>query len=115
VLTSRNWELVRAAGSRIEIAERMVQRGGRAGLPVRAWTIPGAWEAPHRLDVAVAFPDGERVESVAESLTFWPFVYATLEADLRAAGLVVEGTTYAPGAERYLVTARRSSAGAGAG
>ena len=86
------------------------------GLPIRAWTIPDAWDAPHRLDVAVAFPGADgRVETVAEALAFWPFTHEELAEDLRAAGLTVEASTYAPDAERYLVTARRSAAGAGAG
>ena len=114
--TSRNWELERAAGSRLEVADRLVRRGGVDGLPIHAWTIPEAWDAPHRLDVGVAFPGADgRVESVAESLTFWPFTHDELLADLRAAGLAVEATTFALNAERYLDTTRRSAAGGGAG
>ena len=115
-VTSRNWELVRAGGSRLEVGERLVRRGGVDGLPIHAWTIPGEWDAPHRLDVGVAFPDADgRVESVAESLAFWPFTHEELCDDLRAAGLAVDASTYTPGGERYLVTTRRSAAGAGAG
>jgi SAM-dependent methyltransferase len=115
-LTSRNWELERAAGSRLEVADRLVRRGEVDGLPIRAWTIPDAWDAPHRLDVAVAFPRaGGQVETVAETLAFWPFTHDELAEDLRAAGLAVEATTYALGVERYLVTARRSAAGGGGG
>ena len=116
VLTSRNWELVRARGSRIDVADRLVRRGGRDGLPIHAWTIPDDWGAEHRLDVAVALAGADgRVETVAESLAFWPFTHEELSDDLRAAGLTVEASTYAPDAERYLVTTRRSAAGAGAG
>jgi SAM-dependent methyltransferase len=114
-ITSRNWERVRAAGSRLEVAERLVLRGGVDGLVIRAWTIPAAWEAEHRLDVGVAFPRAEPIESVAESLAFWPFTAAELEEDLHAAGLAVEASTYAEDADRYLVTTRRSSAAARAG
>jgi SAM-dependent methyltransferase len=115
-LTSRNWELVRAGGSRLEVADRLVRRDDVDGLPIHAWTIPDAWDAPHRLDVAVAFAgtDGQ-VRTVAESLSFWPFTHEELADDLRAAGLTVEASTYAPGVARYLVTTRRSAAGAGAG
>jgi hypothetical protein len=38
-----------------------------------------------------------------------------LLADVRAAGLAVAATTFAPDAERYLVMARRSAGGGGAG
>jgi hypothetical protein len=55
------------------------------------------------------------VESVSESIAFWPFTHGELLDDLRAAGLEVAASTYAPDAERYVVTTRRSAAGAGAG
>jgi SAM-dependent methyltransferase len=115
-LTSRNWELVRDGGSRLEVADRLVRRGDVEGLPIHVWTIPDAWDMPHRLDVAVAFPGADgQVETVGESLAFWPFTHDELTEDLRAAGLAVEASTYTPGVERYLVTTRRSAAGAGAG
>ena len=115
-VTSRNWELVRARGSRIDVFERLVRRGEVDGLPIYAWTIEDGWDARHRLDIAVAFPDANGgVESVSESLAFWPFTHEELADDLRAAGLTVETSTYAPDAESYLVTTRRSAAGAGAG
>jgi SAM-dependent methyltransferase len=115
-LTSRNWERERAAGSRLEVADQLVRRGGVDGLPIRAWTIPDAWDAPHRLDVAVALPRaGGQVETVAESLALWPFTHEELAEDLCTAGLTVEASTYAPDIERYLVRTRRSAAGAGAG
>jgi hypothetical protein len=40
VLTSRNWERVRAAGSRVEVGEELVERAGRHALVVYAWSIP---------------------------------------------------------------------------
>jgi SAM-dependent methyltransferase len=107
-VTSRNWERERAAGSRLEVGDRLVERDGRRALVIRAWTVPDAWEAPHAMDVAVAvLADGGAVTTGHERLTFWPFTPATLEADLRAAGLAQESTTFAPDAERYAVTARR--------
>lgn len=115
-VTSRNWARVRAGGSRLEVGDRLVRRGGVDGLPIHAWTIPEAWDAPHGLAIGVAFPAADgRVESVAESLAFWPFTHDELSDDLRAAGLELEASTYAPDVERYLVTTRRSAAGAGAG
>ena len=106
-VTSRNWERERAAGSRLDVADRAVRRGGRDGIVVRAWTMPDAWDAPHRLDVAVVLPapDGA-VTSAAETLTLWPFTPEELDADLRAAALTPATSTFTPAAERYLVTAR---------
>jgi SAM-dependent methyltransferase len=108
VVTSRNWERERAAGSRLEVSDRLVERAGRRGLVVRAWTVPEAWEAAHAMDLAVALlHDDGSVTPARERLVFWPFTPATLDADLRAAGFAPESSTYAEDAERYGVTARR--------
>ncbi|MCA1657262.1 MAG: SAM-dependent methyltransferase, partial [Actinobacteria bacterium] len=67
------------------------------------------WEERHELDIAVALLDGEgAVRTVREHLAFWPFTHETLDADLRVAALEPATSTYAPDAERYLVTARRA-------
>jgi SAM-dependent methyltransferase len=109
VVTSRNWELERGRGSGLRIAEEIVERHGRRGLIVHAWTIPEAWDDRHGLDVAVAFVDAaDTVTSAGERLELWPFRHEALEADMRAAGLVPETSTYATEAERYLVVARRA-------
>jgi SAM-dependent methyltransferase len=106
-VTSRNWERVRSRGSALDVGERLVSRGGRAGLTIHAWTIADRWEERHELHVAVALvaEDGT-VTTHAERLELWPFRHEELEADLRAAGLRVATSTYAPDADRYLVTAR---------
>jgi SAM-dependent methyltransferase len=107
VLTSRNWERERAAGSRLEVADRLVTRHGRRALAVHAWSIPADWHEPHTVDIAVTFVDADPVETVAERLTVWPFTPTDLATDLRTAGLEVEQTTFTPQVERYLVAARR--------
>lgn len=108
VLTSRNWERVRARRSRLELGERVVVRGGRRGLIARAWFVPERWDEPHALEVAVALlGDDDAVATHSELLAVWPFTHGDLLGDLRAAGLEPATDTYAPDAERYLVTARR--------
>ena len=110
VVTSRTWEQVRAGGSRLQVAERLVERDDRHGLPIYSWTIPPAWEDPHSFDVAVALlaEDGT-VTTYRERFAFWPFTEEELLADLRAAGLQPEGAGVpADKAGRYLVTARRA-------
>ncbi|MBV9415885.1 MAG: class I SAM-dependent methyltransferase [Solirubrobacterales bacterium] len=108
VVTSRNWEQVREHGSRIEVADRLTERNGKAGLVVYAWTIPDRWEAPHQLDVAVALlHDPPAVTTTRERLTLWPFTPQILGEDLRAAGLAQAATTYTPSANRYVVTAEK--------
>jgi SAM-dependent methyltransferase len=108
VVTSRNWERVRALGSRLEVGDRLVRREPGAGLVIRAWTIPADWEAAHHLDTAVAvLGDRDAVSTRSERLRFWPFPAEALDADLRAAGLEPVSSTFAPDAERYAVRARR--------
>ena len=109
VVTSRNWEVVRTRGSGIELDDRTIDRHGRPGLVVHAWTIPETWEQPHHLDVAVALLDNlPSVTTKHERLTFWPFTHQSLEQDLQAAGLTPSTSTYAAAAERYLVTAHKT-------
>jgi SAM-dependent methyltransferase len=109
VLTSRAWEQVRAGGSRLQVGERLVERGGRRGLPIYAWTIPDRWDEPHAFDVAVAVVgDDGAVTTHRERFEFWPFTEDELRADLRAAGLQPSAASApADSASRYLLTARR--------
>jgi SAM-dependent methyltransferase len=110
-VTSRNWELLREQRPGLQVADRLTERGGRSGLVIRAWTIPDDWDAPHRLDVAVALSGADgAVHTHGETLGFWPFTHEELAADLRAARLEPASSTYAPDAERYLVTAVRRQA-----
>ena len=107
VLTSRNWERVRAGRPTLEVAERLVERDGVVGLVIRNWTIPERWTEPHEMHTAVALLDGAgRVTTHAERLAFWPFTHEMLDAELRAAGFTPEGNSYADDAPRYVVTAR---------
>ena len=106
VVTSRNWERVRREGSGLVVADRLVERDGRRGLVIYAWDIPDARDEPHFLDVAVALlGDGGAVTTRRERMRFAPFTPEELDDDLRAAGLTPASSTYAPGVERYMVTA----------
>ena len=109
VVTSRTWEQVRADGSRLQIADELVERGGRRGLPIYAWTIPERWDEPHCFDVAVTLigRDGE-IATHRERFAFWPFTEDELREDLRDAGLEPEaGGVPADKPGRYLVSACR--------
>jgi len=112
VLTSRNWELVRAAGSRIDVAGEVTVRDGARGLVVYGWSLAPGWDDTHHLEIAVALLDdaGPRVTTHRERLTFWPFRHEDLDADLEAAGLTRAESTYDPAVARYLVSAERVSA-----
>ena len=110
LVTSRNWERVRAAGSGLQIGERITVRGGVRALVVHGWGIAANWDDRHHLDVAVALLGaGDEVTTHHERLAFWPFRHETLDNDLRAGGLEPRTSTYARDADRYLVTALRSA------
>jgi len=110
VLTSRNWELVRSQGSGLSIANQVVERDGRRGIVVYAWTLGEEWDDRHTVDVAVAVIEStDSVTTHAERLAFWPFRHQALDEDLHAVGLSPESSTYTPDKERYLVTARRNA------
>jgi SAM-dependent methyltransferase len=114
VVTSRNWERVRATRTGLEVDDRLVERGGRRALVVRGWTIPERWEERHAVDIAVALiGDAGEVQTHRERLELWAFSAADLDDDLRAAGLEPGAGTYSPDAERYLVTARTAQGGGG--
>jgi SAM-dependent methyltransferase len=106
-VTSRNWELIRDRGSHLDVGDRLVVRHGRAGLTIYHWALAEDWDERGALAVALVGEDGG-VTTHAERLAFWAFSHAALHEDLVAAGLEPALSTYAPDAERYLVTARRS-------
>jgi 2-polyprenyl-3-methyl-5-hydroxy-6-metoxy-1,4-benzoquinol methylase len=110
LVTSRNWELVRATGSRLHVADRLVERDGRRGLVIYDWNVPESWTERHRLHVAVALIDDDGgVQTVVEELDFRPFRHEELLEDLAAVGLRVRATTYEIDVDRYLVVACRDS------
>jgi SAM-dependent methyltransferase len=108
VLTSRNWERVRAAGPGLQVAEELTVREGVRGLVVHDWALADEWDERHHLDVGVALiGDDGRVTTHRERLAFWPFRHEALDEDLRAAGLEPETSTYEAGVDRYVVSGRR--------
>jgi SAM-dependent methyltransferase len=108
VLTSRNFELMRALDPGLQVFDRVVERDGRRGVVIYSWWLAEDWEDEHAFDVAVALVgDGGEVTTLGERLTFRPFSHETLREDLRGAGLEPETSTFEPDVDRYLVTARR--------
>lgn len=111
VVTSRNWDLVRAKGSGIEVADHLVERGGDRALIIYGWTLPDGTEQALHVDVVVALVgDGGAVTTHQERLECWAFSHRQLEADLHAVGLTPQLSTYTDDVERYLVSARRGRA-----
>jgi SAM-dependent methyltransferase len=110
VVTSRNWELERAQGSRVKVSEELVERDAGRALVVQSWTIAERWDDMHVMEVVVALiGDDGAVSAYGERLRCWPFRHETLDDDLRAAGLEPASSTYDPEVGRYLVTARRAA------
>ena len=89
VLTSRNWEREQPSES------YEVERGGRHAVVSYEWA-DGVAEITVRVEGRV----------VRERLRFWPFTHDTLLAELREVGLEPAESTFEPGVDRYLVTAR---------
>lgn len=111
VLTSRNWELVRSAGSRVDVRDRLIRRNDRDAVVSYYWQIGQQWEQEHFLEISVAQiePDGA-VRSCSERLSIWPFRYEDLVAELETVGLKVVTTTFDLAADGYTVVAGRARA-----
>jgi SAM-dependent methyltransferase len=108
VLTSRNWEMIRRAGSGITVGDQVLARDGRRAVVIYDWSLRDDWEEPHRLDIAVAVLQAQdAVRTTSASFDFWPFRNEDLAADLDAVGLTVETSTYEPDVDQYLVVAQR--------
>lgn len=109
-LTSRNWEQIRSAGSRLDVWDRLVERAARKAVVVYSWQVPPSWGAEHHLQISVAaLQDGDRLQVTTEALTMWPFRHQELLADLAATGLSFMGSTYDGTEPDYLVTAQQSA------
>ena len=111
VLTSRNWELVRSAGSRVDVRDRLIRRNDRDAVVSYYWQIEQRWEQEHFLEIVVAQiePDGT-VQANSERLSIWPYRYEDLVAQLRSVGLTVQSTTFDPDSDGYLVVTSRDQA-----
>jgi hypothetical protein len=62
---------------------------------------------PPRLQIFVTLEDGS---TYGEELSYWPFTHGELDEDLRATGFAPESSTWAPDADRFLVSARATGA-----
>ncbi|HVQ88477.1 MAG TPA: SAM-dependent methyltransferase, partial [Actinomycetes bacterium] len=106
VLTSRTWELVRAGGSHVDVRDRLVSRRGRDAVVIYAWQIEPLWDQEHHLEIAVAQVDNDgSVHTSSERLSFWPYRYEELVAELRSVGLELLDSTFDPKTEGYMVVA----------
>lgn len=110
ILTSRNWELVRARGSRLDIGDRLVRRHGRDAVVVYRWAIAPDWEEEHHIEIAIARVETDAsVVVCSEVLSCWPYRYGDLVEELQQVGLRREASTFDPDAENYTVVASKAS------
>ena len=108
VLTSRNWELVRARGSRLDISDRLVRRNGRDAVVVYRWDIAPRWEDEHHIEIAIAQVDATGPVLVrSELLSCWPYRHDELGVELQRVGLRTQTSTYDPETENYTVVATK--------
>lgn len=109
LVASRTWERVRAAGSQIEVRDRLVRRGDHEAVVIYSWQIEALWEQEHHLEIAVARVnlDGS-VQTNSEKLSFWPYRYEELVADLQSVGLRLVESTFDPSADGYMVVTSKA-------
>ena len=108
VLTSRNWQLVRSAGSRVDIRDRLVRRNDRDAVVSYYWHIAQQWEQEHFLEISVAQIELDgAVRACSERLSIWPFRYQDLVAELKTVNFEVVTTTFDPSADGYTVVSER--------
>lgn len=111
VLTSRNWELVRAGGSRVDVHDRLVRRNDRDAVVIYRWEIPEQWEQEHHIEIAVAQIEADGAVRVrSELLSSWPYRYDDLVSELQRAGFGLESSTFDAKVDNYTVVAAKEQA-----
>src|SRR5499427_3096569 len=103
VIDSRNWEKLHAERQIVQIADRMVTRGGRRCLVLYAWEVPERLGDEHVAHLVFLFEDGGRVEPHEYQITFRPFTIGELRARLELAGLREIDTDFDASRDRYAV------------
>jgi hypothetical protein len=90
----------------MDVRDRLVRRNGRDAVVIYYTQIAHDWEQEHHWEIAVAQvePDGS-LRTCSERLSFWPFRYEELTAQLQSVGLTVETTTFEPDDGGYLLVA----------
>jgi len=103
VVDSRNWEKLHAERQIVQVADRVVTRGGRRCLVLYAWEVPDRLGAEHVAHLVFLFEDGGRIEPHEYQITFRPFTISELRARLELAGLREIDTDFDASRDRYAV------------
>jgi glycine/sarcosine N-methyltransferase len=101
VVDSRNWEKLHADRQIVQLADRVVTRGGRRCLVLYAWEIPDRLGDEHIAHLMFVFDDGGQVEAHEHQITFRPFTVSDLRERLELAGLREVDTDFDASRDRY--------------
>jgi SAM-dependent methyltransferase len=103
VIDSRNWEKLHAERRIVQVADRVVTRGGRRCVAFYAWEIPDRLEDEHVAHIVFAFENGPRLEPREHPVSFRPFTVTELRDRLKLAGLAEVDTDFDESCDRYAV------------
>jgi SAM-dependent methyltransferase len=103
VIDSRNWEKLHAERQIVQVADRLVTRGGRRCLVFYAWEIPDHLGGEHIAHLVFVFETGGRLEPHEYQITFRPFTISELRERLELAGLREVDTDFDASLGRYAV------------
>src|SRR5229473_1394367 len=87
VIDSRNCEKLHAERQIVQVADRLVTRGGRSCLVFYAWEVPDRLDQEHVAHIVFLFENSDRIEPHEHVITFRPFTIGELRARLELAGL----------------------------
>jgi SAM-dependent methyltransferase len=105
VVDSRNWEKLHAERQIVQLADRVVTRGGRRCLVFYAWEVPDRLGDEHVAHLVFLFDNGGRIEPHEYQIMFRPFTISELRARLELAGLREVDTDFDASRDRYAVVA----------
>jgi SAM-dependent methyltransferase len=103
VVDSRNWEKLHTERQIVQVAERVVTRGGRRCLVFYAWEVPDRLGGEHIAHLVFVFENGDQVEAHEHVITFRPFTLSELRERLELAGLREVDTDFDDSRDRYAV------------
>jgi SAM-dependent methyltransferase len=103
VIDSRNWEKLHAERRIVQVANRVITRGGRRCLEFYAWEIPDRLDEEHTAHLVLVFEDGGRVEPHDHVITFRPFTLGDLRERIELAGLREVDIDFGDSRDRYSV------------
>ncbi|HEY1323313.1 MAG TPA: class I SAM-dependent methyltransferase [Streptosporangiaceae bacterium] len=105
VVDSRNWEKLHAERRIVQMADRVVTRGGRRCFTFYAWEIPDRLGDEHVAHLVFVFENGGQIEPHEHRITFCPFTISELRERLERAGLREVDTDFDGSLDRYSVVA----------